>query len=91
MTSRRDGVGRAGRASASLGAIVLAALIPKCPLCVAAWLSALGLGASLGALVAPIVRPLGFALATLAIAFFVRAEHRRRRNMRPSGTSDLAA
>jgi len=77
--SPRDGVRRAARASASIGALVAAALLPKCPLCVAAVLSALGIGASVSASVAPALRPLGIAVAVLALVLFARGEWRRRR------------
>lgn len=82
---RRDRVGRIGRGAASLGAIVAAALIPKCPLCVAAALSAIGVGASLGAMLAPIVRPLGFALAVIALAAAARGEWQRRKRLACGG------
>jgi hypothetical protein len=78
---RSEGVRRAARASAPLGAILLAALIPKCPLCVAAALSALGMGAMLGAHFAPGVRALAIALALVSSLAFARSEwlrHRRR-------------
>jgi hypothetical protein len=73
---------RLARAAASLGSLVLAVLLPKCPVCVAAWLSALGVGASLGATLAPVLRPLGFTLAALALAVFLAGEWRRRRARR---------
>ena len=76
---RREAARRAAGASASLGAIALAALIPKCPLCVAAALSALGLGAAVSASLAPVVRPIGRALAVVALVLAARAECRRRR------------
>lgn len=76
---RREAARRAAGASASLGAIALAALIPKCPLCVAAALSALGLGAAISASLAPVVRPLGLALAVVALVLAARGEWRRRR------------
>jgi hypothetical protein len=75
-----DRLRRAARASASLAALVVAVLIPKCPLCVAAALSALGLGATLGSWLAPAVRPLGLGLAVAGLLVFARSEwHRRRR------------
>lgn len=77
--SRRDGVRRVARASASIGAIVVAVLIPKCPLCIAAWLSAIGVGATLGLTLAPVVRPSVIALAVLALVVVARGEWRRRR------------
>lgn len=52
----------------TLGSLVLTALLPKCPLCVAAVLSALGVGAAASTAVAPFVRPLAYALMLLAVA-----------------------
>jgi hypothetical protein len=69
---------RAGAGGVSLGAIVGSVLLPKCPLCVAAWLSVAGIGAT----AAPFVRP---ALVVVAMAAALvtlltwRAEGRRRR------------
>jgi hypothetical protein len=74
-----DGVRRMGSASASIGAIVVAALTPKCPLCVGAALSALGVGATLGSWLAPIVRPMAIALAAVALVVFGWSEWRRRK------------
>ena len=62
------------RAALSVGAFVLAALIPKCPLCVAAALSVLGFGASL----APVLRPLAFVVAAAALVLFLVPWVRRR-------------
>jgi hypothetical protein len=66
-------LGRLAMATSSLGTIVLAALVPKCPLCVAAALSAFGVGASAASAVAPAMRPVALALvavATIMLAFF---------------------
>ena len=77
---------REGRA-ASLGTIVAAALVPKCPLCVAAMLSALGVGSAAAGAIAPAVRPVVFTLAALAVALLARLEWRRlRRARRPAMT-----
>jgi hypothetical protein len=79
----RDGARRVARASASIGALVLAASIPKCPLCVAAALSAAGAGATLGTSLAPFARPLAVALAVAAlVAFFTGEWLRRKRRAR---------
>jgi hypothetical protein len=75
---RSDGARRLAGASGSLGAIAVAALIPKCPLCIAAVLSALGVGAELSSSVAPIARPLAIVLAVIAVFLVARAEWRRR-------------
>ncbi len=72
---------REGRA-ASLGTIALAALVPKCPLCVAAMLSALGMGSAAAFAIAPAVRPVVFTLAALAVALLARLEWRRLRKAR---------
>jgi hypothetical protein len=79
--SLHDRARRGASASASLGAVLLAALIPKCPLCVAAALSALGVGAALGGAVAPLIRPIAFLVAvvlTVAIGVTERRRHKRR-------------
>ena len=72
---------REGRA-ASLGTIVVAALVPKCPLCVAAMLSALGVGSAAAGAIAPAVRPFVFTLAALAVVLLARLEWRRLRGAR---------
>jgi hypothetical protein len=54
--------GRSGLVS-SLGAGLGAVLLPKCPLCVAAVLSSLGLGATAAGLLAVVLRPAVFTLA----------------------------
>ena len=77
MAYVHDGTRRVASASASIGAVVVAALIPKCPLCVAAALSAIGVGASL----APIVRPVGLVVAAVALAAAARVEWRRRKRL----------
>jgi hypothetical protein len=63
----------------SLAAIVGTALVPKCPLCVAAALSALGLGAAIAQRIAPFVRTLGFAIGAAAVVTLMVLEWRRRR------------
>lgn len=78
---RAEVVGRAARASASLGSVALAVLLPKCPLCVAAALSALGLGAGLSGGLAPLAEPVVVTTVVLAGAVFVRGEWRRRRRL----------
>lgn len=76
--STRDGLRRLTRGSLSLGTIVLAAVIPKCPICVAAALAAVGVGTSVGLSVAPIVRPIGVAVAIATLVFVVWSEWQRR-------------
>jgi hypothetical protein len=65
-------------ASGSFGALVAAALLPKCPLCVAAWLAALGVGAAWRLPLAEGVRPIAVALAVVVLAAFARSEWSRR-------------
>jgi hypothetical protein len=77
--SPRDVATRAASASTSAVGFIGVALMPKCPVCVAAALSAIGVGASIGAWLAPIARPLGIAVALIALAVFVRGEWQRRR------------
>jgi len=83
--SLRDGVRRVASASTSIGAIVVAALIPKCPLCIAAALSAIGVGATLASSLAPIVRPIGIGLAVVALIVLGSGEWRRRKQRACAG------
>jgi hypothetical protein len=69
----RARLGRFSVAISSVGTVVLAALIPKCPLCVAAALSAWGVGAAAASAMAPAVRPIAMvlmAVATLTLGLF---------------------
>ena len=77
--SRRDGLRRGASASTSAFAFLGVALMPKCPVCVAAVLSTVGVGATFGAWFAPVARPFGLAVAVLALVVFARSEWRRRR------------
>mgnify|MGYP001585354311 CR=1 FL=1 len=56
---------RASAIASAAGAFALAALVPKCPLCIAAALSAWGVGTSMAGTLAPSVRPVLFAVAVL--------------------------
>jgi hypothetical protein len=58
--------GHARRAASTLGALLSLVLLPKCPLCIAAYLTSLGFGVSASAFAAPLVRPLAAALAATA-------------------------
>ena len=77
MCPREVGVG-----GASAGAVAAALLLPKCPLCIAALLSAMGIGGSLVEAVVPALRPaaltVGLVLA-IALAATVVARRARRR------------
>lgn len=54
-------------------------LLPKCPLCVAAWLVSLGIGAELADRAAVLARPLAGVALALAVIALVTAVVRRRR------------
>lgn len=75
-------------AISSVGTLVLAALVPKCPLCVAAALSAWGLGASAATVVAPAVRPVAFGLVAVAtVTLVLFAVRIARANSRPAAAA----
>jgi hypothetical protein len=83
---------RAAGGATSLGTLVVAALVPKCPLCVAALLSSVGVGATVAAQLAPVVRPLGFTLAIAALVAAAVVEWRRHcRHAELSGDRDATA
>ncbi len=73
---------RASGAATTVGTIAALVLAPKCPLCVAAWLSALGIGAAGAGLLAPWVRPVGFAVAAAGVVALAWAEWRWLRERR---------
>ena len=50
---------------------VAALLVPKCPVCIAAYLTLFGFGAGWAGAVAPLVRPVAFALSFVAFAVVV--------------------
>jgi hypothetical protein len=61
----------------ALASALLTGLLPKCPLCVAAYLSAFGVSVGTAGVALGLLRPLGFALAALGLAFSVlRWAHR---------------
>ena len=77
MQTRGIGVlGRLGGGS-TVGAALAAILLPKCPLCIAAFLGALGIGATGSMLVAPWLRPACIVLAVLGAAAFVVSRRRK--------------
>ena len=57
----------ARRAATSLGGLIALALLPKCPLCAAAYLTALGLSASIAAVLAPFLRLAAMLLVVAAL------------------------
>jgi hypothetical protein len=63
--------------TSSAAAIIAAALAPKCPLCVAAMLSALGVGSVFARFLGGVARPFAFTLAALAVVLLGFAELRR--------------
>ena len=67
--------------SFALASGVVAALVPKCPLCVAAYV---GVGVGTASVAVGVLRPLGFALAVLALVFSLIRRNRKliRRGMR---------
>lgn len=56
----------------------LAAVVPKCPMCLAAYLAVLGVGSELAASAHPLLRPLSVALILLALATWLVPKLRRR-------------
>ena len=71
-----------------VGSAILFALAPKCPLCVAAYLASIGLGAGAAACLAPLLRPalVVFAAAgVLALLWSVSLWRARRRAPPASG------
>jgi hypothetical protein len=52
--------------------VSLTALAPKCPLCLAAYLSLFGIGGAAASVVHPLLRPLGALLVALAVATLLR-------------------
>lgn len=75
--------GELGAGGFSIGAVAAALVLPKCPLCVAGFLSALGIGGALVDAVVPMLRPgalmLGLIFA-VAVAASVVARRARRRS-----------
>jgi len=56
---------RIGALASAVSALLVLAL-PKCPICIAAWLSVFGLGAGVGATIAPAMRPLALVFVITA-------------------------
>ncbi|MGC4086599.1 MAG: hypothetical protein QM756_16850 [Polyangiaceae bacterium] len=81
----RELVPIAGRSASALGTAVIALLVPKCPLCVAMYLTGFGLSATFSRGAAPFVRPVAFALVALAgVALTLAVWRARRRRVAPS-------
>jgi hypothetical protein len=53
--------------------VALTALAPKCPMCLAAYLSLFGIGGAAATLVHPLLRPLGMALCAVSVVLGIRA------------------
>ncbi len=70
---------RTGSAASSLGAALGLIFLPKCPLCIAAYLASFGLSAGVTAIAAPLVRPLAVTLLLMALAVLFRNGWRRRK------------
>jgi hypothetical protein len=68
MTNTRKAPELGLRTVSSLAATLALLLVPKCPLCVAAYLGALGLSATAASLAAPLVRPLAWLGVAAAVA-----------------------
>lgn len=65
-------------------------LLPKCPLCIAAYLMSLGVGAEVASTAAPLLRPIAaIAIAAAVIAMIATLLRARRR--RPAVCCDYAA
>ena len=80
----RQGLAPTGSAASSLAALLSLVFLPKCPLCIGAYLAGLGLGTTAAAFAAPLVRPLAVVLAIVAGAALLRSGWRYfRRKARP--------
>jgi hypothetical protein len=77
MRARELGLG-----GSSIGAVAAALALPKCPLCVVGFLSAIGIGGSFVEAVVPLLRPaaltIGLVLAVVLVAFLVARRGWRR-------------
>jgi len=79
LVTRRPAVGAPG-VSLALG--LLAALIPKCPLCIAAYLSLLGVTVGVAGVIGSQLRLVGFAVAASSLGLIlVRRVRRARRGV----------
>jgi len=71
----------------ALASGLLSALIPKCPMCFAAYLSAFGVSVGTASIALGLLRPLGFALAAIGLALGVLRWKRRQAAWRKRGTA----
>lgn len=71
------------RAASSAGATLGLLLLPKCPLCVAAYLASVGVGVQAAHSAAPFVRPLAWLLLLAALSALALGLRRARRSSRP--------
>jgi hypothetical protein len=55
----------------ALASALLAALVPKCPLCLAGYLSVFGAGVGAAGVAVRVLRPFGLAVCALALAVMV--------------------
>ncbi|MEP7052573.1 MAG: hypothetical protein ABJB12_19555 [Pseudomonadota bacterium] len=69
-----------GSSASGLGAALAALLVPKCPLCVAALLTLVGMGAPLASAIAPLLRPLLFGLLVVTLLWLLIARVHARRS-----------
>ena len=61
-----------GSSASGLWAALAALLVPKCPLCIAALLTFVGMNAALASALAPLIRPLAFGLpVAIVLSLFV--------------------
>ncbi len=61
-----------GSSASGVWAALAALLVPKCPLCIAALLTVVGMNAALASAIAPLVRPLAFGLpVAIVLSLFV--------------------
>ena len=75
---------RARRVGSSLLAALVVALMPKCPLCIAAYLTGLGLSVGAAALVAPLLFPAAVVLSVVLLVSLVLLSLQRRRTQTES-------
>ncbi|MCE9669744.1 hypothetical protein LY474_18260 [Myxococcus stipitatus] len=60
----------------------MAALVPKCPLCLVAYLPVLGVTVGAAGTLSAMLRPAGFAVATLSLGFIVVRRVRKQTHIR---------